>query len=302
MSPTPQKHIIRGENLISGTGTHQIAVYDYGDPMSDHVVVCVHGLTRNARDFDLLAEELGRRKRRVLSISMAGRGESSWLQDPADYNYTTYMTDCLKVLDNFHLRQVDWVGTSMGGIIGMLIAHTHPGRIGRLVLNDIGIRLKKEALERIYGYVRSIPPAFPDRTAASDYLKQVFAPFGIADLPVWESFVDHSLLSLADGTLQLACDPAIIEPMRFDTQDFTQIEEVNLADIWHTVLIPTLILRGAESDILDAETVSAMRATNPRASSQVIQGVGHAPSLMVPEQIRLVADWLMATGPKIVGI
>ncbi len=299
---TPQRHSLRVPNTMAGEGTHEIVYYDYGDPMSLVPVVCVHGLTRNARDFDLLAQELAKRGRRVISISMPGRGESEWLKNTADYSYASYMADCIKILDNFHLRQVDWVGTSMGGIIGMLIAGTYEGRIRKLVLNDIGARLRKEALERIYSYVQSIPESFADRAEADAYLRKVFEPFGICALPVWEDFLTNSLLPLEGGKFRLACDPAIIEPMRKDTEDFTNIEDVNLGEIWGRIFIPTLILRGELSDILDAETTSAMRATNPKAQSVIIKGVGHAPALMTPDQINLVADFVMAPGFKIAGL
>lgn len=299
---TPTRHSIRVPNLLEGNGTHELVFYDWGDPMSAHTVVCVHGLTRNARDFDLLAADLARRGRRVLSLDMAGRGESEWLSNSIDYNYLSYAADCLKILDNFHLRSVDWVGTSMGGIIGMLLAAEHPGRIRKLVLNDIGARLRKDALERIYAYVQSIPASFPNRAAADAYLATVFAPFGIQHLPVWQEFVSHSLVPQNDGTVRLSVDPAIVEPLRRDTQNFTEVHDVNLGEIWEKILIPTLIIRGEHSDILDAETVSAMRATNPKAEYATIKGVGHAPALMTPDQIALVADWLMVPGSRISGI
>ena len=297
----PTRHRIPVPNPDKN-GKHALALYDWGDPLAENVVVCVHGLTRNARDFDLLAQELAQRGRRVFAISMAGRGESEWLADPLDYTYATYIADCLKVLDNFHLRQVDWVGTSMGGIIGMAIASGHPGRIRKLVLNDIGTLLKKEALLRIYDYVRGIPSSFAGRAEADAYLREVFKPFGINGLPVWEPFVDSSLLPAEGGRVKLAIDPAIIAPIQRDTKDFTEITDINIGELWEKILIPTLILRGENSDILDAQTVSAMRATNHRAMSHVIPNVGHAPSLMVPDDIKLVADWLTGTTGKITGI
>ena len=297
----PTRHSIPLPNPDKN-GRHDLVFYDWGDPLADHVVVCVHGLTRNARDFDLLAQALAQRGRRVFTLSMAGRGESAWLENPMDYTYATYIADCLKLLDNFHLRQVDWVGTSMGGIIGMAIASAHPARIRKLVLNDIGTLLRKEALERIYAYVQSIPTSFADRAEADAYLREVFKPFGINDLPVWEPFVDSSLLPAEGGRVKLACDPAILEPVRAETKNFTEINEINIGNLWEKVLIPTLILRGENSDILDAQTVSAMRATNHRAVSRTIPDVGHAPSLMVPEQISLVADWLVSDTNKLAGI
>lgn len=297
----PLVHRLKVPNTLAGDGTHDIAYYDWGDAMASQVVVCVHGLTRNARDFDVLAAELARRGRRVLCIDMAGRGQSGWLSNSADYSYASYMADCLKVIDNFHLRQVDWVGTSMGGIIGMLLASTHPGRIRKLVLNDIGSRLRKEALERIYAYVRSMPSEFADEATAEAYLRSTFAAFGITETPHWPAFVANSLERTAAGNLRLAVDPRIVEPLRRDTQDFTEIHDVHLGEIWQTLLLPTLILRGEQSDILDAETVSAMRATNPRAESVVIKGVGHAPALVTDDQVQLVANWLAAPTGRIAG-
>lgn len=184
-----------------GTGTHHITVRDWGDAHSSRTAFCVHGLTRNARDFDTLAQALAREGYRVLAPSMAGRGESPWLADPAGYTYPAYVADCIALLDNFHLRQVDWIGTSMGGIIGMMLA-AQSGRIRRLVLNDIGIHLSAEALGRIYAYVNAMPPHFAGEAEAEAYLAQAFAPFGIAGTAHWPKFVADSLDRAADGTLR----------------------------------------------------------------------------------------------------
>lgn len=294
-------HRINLPNALAGKDTHEIVFYDWGDPLAEHTVVCVHGLTRNARDFDLLAEELASRGRRVMAFSMAGRGESARLENTLDYNYFSYASDCLKILDNFHLRQVDWVGTSMGGIIGMLVAAEHEGRIRKLVLNDIGTLLKKEALVRIYQNVTTMPARFASRAEADAWLKQAYGSFGIPAGPLWERFVDTSLIADGDGFI-LACDPKILDPLRESTKDFTEIEDVNIAELWLKIGIPTLILRGETSDILDPETVNAMRSTNSRAEARTIEGVGHAPSLMVPDQIKLVADWLMAPAIRLAGL
>lgn len=298
----PTRHSIRLPNTIAGEGTHELVFFDWGDPMADRTVVCVHGLTRNARDFDKLAEGLARRGRRVLTLDIAGRGESEWLANPVDYSYPSYLADCLRVLENFHLRQVDWIGTSMGGIIGMVLASSHPGRIRKLVLNDVGIHLRKEALQRIYAYVGSMPTRFATREEADAYLAKTFAPFAIHGTPFWPAFVEQSIMPHPEGGFRLTCDPAIVEPLRQDTKNFTDVEDVNLAAIWEEITIPTLILRGEHSDILDAETVSAMRATNPGVSSEVIAGVGHAPALMSDEQVALIANWLDSSGIKLPGI
>lgn len=296
----PRRHSLRAKNLLNDS-THAIVFYDWGSEDAQQVVVCVHGLTRNAHDFDLLAQALAAQGKRVLALNMAGRGESDWLADPMGYNYAQYAADCLAVMDNFHLRGVEWIGTSMGGIIGMIIAAQQPNRIRKMVLNDIGTFLSKEALGRIYSYVGSMPQRFPNREAADAYLKDIFSAFGITDAGEWHRFVEHSLRMEGD-TLRLACDPAIAVPLAVASNQFQDVADINLSDLWENIHIPTLILRGALSDVLDEPTVKAMRATNTRAETAVIAGVGHAPSLMNDVQITLVCQWLMRSGALPAGL
>lgn len=295
----PVRHALPLPNADE-TGRHEIVFYDWGNPNATQTTICVHGLTRNAHDFDLLAAELASRGRRVLSVSMAGRGESAWLADPMQYHYGTYVADCLALMDNFHLRGVEWIGTSMGGIIGIMIASAQPNRIKRLVLNDVGTHLFKASLQRIYHYVSTMPKRFDSRDDAAAYLSEIFAPFGITDPALWDQFVDHSLLHEPDGRVKLACDPAIAVPLARDSKQFTEVHDVNLSQFWESITMPTLILRGEQSDVLSPETVSAMLSTNPRAESVTIPYVGHAPSLMSPEQIQLVARWLTSSGAPLV--
>jgi len=275
-----------------GKGSHEIVFYDWGSTDSTNIVFCVHGLTRNAHDFDLLAPALAQRGYRVFALSMAGRGESAQLTDALGYNYATYVTDCIAIMKNFHIRSVDWVGTSMGGIIGMMMASLHPGTIRKLVLNDVGTFLSKEALGRIYKYVADLPTSFANRAAAEAYVRINFAPWGITDEAHWQHLIASSIAENTDGTWRYLCDPRIVEPLKLVSQNFTQVDDVNLADIWDKIKIPTYIIRGETSDILQSETVSAMRRTNTRAESVVIPAVGHAPALMSPEQISLVTNWL----------
>jgi pimeloyl-ACP methyl ester carboxylesterase len=289
---SPRRHSISVPNTFSAAGKHELVFFDYGDVNAHRTVICVHGLTRNAHDFDILAHALAATGRRVFTLNMAGRGESPWLADPMGYNYGSYVADCLAILDNFHLRGVEWIGTSMGGIIGMMLAAGNPGRIRKLILNDIGIHLGAHAFKRIIDYVSTLPSSFPDRATASTYLHQVYEPFGITDPVQWSQFVDASLMTDASGTLRYACDPAIIEPIRLATQNFTEIHDVNLTDIWEQIDIPTYVLHGADSDVLTADTVKSMRIANSRMESVTIQGVGHAPSLMSAEQVALVVNWL----------
>lgn len=269
-----------------------LTVHDFGD--AEHAAVttvCVHGLTRNARDFDIIAEALAGTGRRVLTLNMAGRGTSDWLSDPMGYNYGTYVTDCLAVMDNFHLREVEWLGTSMGGLIGMMIASQQPARIKKLVMNDIGALLSKEALARIYAYVSTMPTSFATREQAETYLKEAFAPWGIIGTPLWPLFVKSSLME-KNGKVIYACDPAIAMPLAAATANYTKVDDVNLSEVWKSVEAPTLILHGAQSDILSVQTISAMRAIHIRTESLTFEGVGHAPALMTEEQIHPVIRWL----------
>lgn len=288
----PRRHSLRLPN-VGMEGTHEIAFFDWGMEDAADVVVCVHGLTRNARDFDFIAQALAGAGRRVLALDMAGRGASEWLKAPMLYNYATYITDCLAVLNNFHIRTVDWLGTSMGGLIGMMIAANHPGRIRRLVMNDIGCHLASAALQRIYSYVRTMPTRFDTREAGEAYLKYIFAPFNITDPRILQHFLDHTLQPTGDGGWRIACDPAIGVPIAAQTDNYQDTRDVSLADIWEKVTIPTLIVRGSESDILDEVTVKAMRSTNPKAMEYLVRGVGHAPYLAEPAQYQRVVDWLV---------
>ncbi|MBN8543245.1 MAG: alpha/beta hydrolase [Alphaproteobacteria bacterium] len=285
------RHSISLPNLHD-EGRHEIVFYDWGNTDSKNVAFCVHGLTRNARDFDFLAPALVSRGYRVMALSMAGRGESALLENPMAYNYATYVADCIAVMSNFHMRSVDWVGTSMGGIIGMMVAAFHPDRVRKLVLNDVGSFLSKEALGRIYKYVSEMPVHFADRAAGEAYIRTNFAPWGITEEAHWQHLINHSISQNADGTWRYLCDPRIAEPLRVASGNFTKVEDVNLAEVWDKVNVPTYIIRGATSDILQEDTVSAMRRIHLRADTVTIPNVGHAPALMNHEQISLITDWL----------
>lgn len=291
----PIRHALPVPNFNGAPGTHQLTLYEWGDPAASRVTLCVHGLTRNARDFDRISAALAETGRRVLALNMAGRGDAQRLADPMGYQYPAYVQDCLAVMDNFHLRGVEWLGTSMGGIIGMWIAANNPGRIRKLILNDIGIHISAEALQRIYSYVRTIGEAFADAAAAEAYLRSVLAPFGITREEDWQHLLAHSFTRAADGRYHYACDPAIAVPLAAGSANFTQVSAVNLAPVWEPVKLPTLILRGARSDVLEAATVQAMRVMNPRTDALVFEGIGHAPALMDAPQIRPVLEWLDAS-------
>ncbi len=275
-------------------GRHQLAYLDWGNPDNDNVIVCVHGLTRNAHDFDYLARALAA-DYRVIALDMAGRGKSDAIADSSLYNYVNYMQDCMAFMDNFHLRKVDWIGTSMGGIIGMMIAAFNPARIKRLVLNDIGAFIPKAAMKRIVDYVSATPESFASRTEAEAHVQRVLQSFGITNPEHWQHFYTHSITQHVDGHFTLAYDPHILDPVRTETNNFEKIEDIDLSAIWEAVKTPTLILRGELSDVLERETVSAMRAKHLKCFSEEIKGVGHAPTLMDDNQIAIIQRWLATT-------
>ncbi len=277
-----------------GCEAHRIFCRDYGNENAQRTVVCAHGMMRNGDDFDLLARALAATGVRVLVPDMAGRGNSDWLKNPLSYTYATYIEDCKFLLQNFHLRQVDWVGTSMGGIIGMLIASSDTRTmpfIRRLVLNDVGSFIPKQALTHIYSYVDALPKNFPTREEAADYIRRNYTEFGISE-ERFDAFIDRSIEESAEGGFRLRADPEIIAPIRHDTEHFTKVNDVNLNTAWEEIRLPTLIIRGANSRLLLPETVQAMKASNLRASSIEYKGCGHAPALEDARQISDILDFL----------
>ena len=299
---------------------------------------CVHGLTRNGRDFDFLAEalcghaenlppdlvtfpsrlreglgegvinpvntstpplprkqgmELKGLSYNILCPDIAGRGESDWLSDTKNYHYGTYFTDLLALLEARKLTQVDWVGTSMGGILGMWMAAMQPQRIHKLVLNDIGAVIPRAGLERINRYV-GMEMEFSDHLSAETKLREVFAPFGLNAEWQWEHLLEHSFRKLSNGSYQLAYDPAILDPVRDAAKNLAGEGDTLLWEWWDKIQCPILVLRGENSDILTAPILEEMLARNPHAASLTFPNVGHAPALMDAEQIRLVKEWLLS--------
>lgn len=288
MSSSPRLHSFSAPNP-EGKGAHTIAWVEWGDPDNPETLFCVHGLTRNAHDFDYFAQELSR-DFRVLCPDMAGRGESEWLPDPAGYNYPTYTMDCLALLDHLGVEQCRWVGTSMGGIIGMTIAALYAGRITRMVMNDIGAFIPAAGLNRILRYAGKAP-RFSHRAEAEEYLRDICAPFGISEAEHWKHFFAHSIRE-KDGNFILNYDPAIRASLPDPEND--TVENINLFELWEAVDIPVLVLRGAESDLLSREVVEEMKMGHWGVEMLEIPATGHAPHLMSPEQIQPVKQWLKA--------
>jgi pimeloyl-ACP methyl ester carboxylesterase len=285
-----ERHRLLG---LSPAGFHHLSYVVWppsaASAATGRVVICVHGLTRNARDFDFLARDLADAGYLVVCPDMVGRGESDWLAVPQGYGLPQYCADVTDLIARLDVERVDWVGTSMGGMIGMTLAAQANAPLGRLVLNDIGPFIPKSALERIASYAGS-DPRFADLAEAEAYLREIHAPFALTDAH-WRYLTEHSVRPAdANGGLRLHYDPAVLGA--FGTAPF---EDVDLWALWERVTQDVLVLRGRESDLLLAETAREMAARGPRAEVVEIPGCGHAPMLMDPRQIAVVRDWLLAT-------
>ena len=272
----------------SPRGLHRLSYLEWGDPRNERVLVCVHALTRCARDFDNLAAALSDRYR-VICPDVAGRGDSDWLADPMSYQIPQYVADMVTLVARLDVESVHWVGISMGGLIGMSLAAQPGTPVQKIVISDAGPVVTKVSIERIAAYVGAAP-TFPDIDAAEQYVRAVSATFGPHTDAEWRFLTEVVLRKNADGTLRLHYDPQLAEPFRklLPEKDF------ELWQVWDAIRCPTLVLRGAQSDLLMRETADQMKQRGPKARVVEINGVGHAPTLMHEDQIRIVRDFLLA--------
>lgn len=276
-------------------GAHNMVYQDWGDPSNPDVVICVHGLTRISDDFCELADALADRYRVILP-DVVGRGRSDWLHNPSRYAVPQYALDMMALIHALGLSKVRWVGTSMGGLIGMALAAHPQTPILRMVLNDVGATLSGDALARISRYLGT-KTEFASYAEASTALKGVFAGFGPHSEAEWKLIVDRVIQPIP-GTegFRTHYDPAIAQPFREAYGSFGKDQappaDLLLWDLYDVIRCPTLLMRGALSDLLSAETAEAMTQRGPRASLVTFEGVGHAPSLMHADQIRVVRDFL----------
>ena len=290
---------------------HRIAYTEWGNAANAHVVVCVHGLARNSRDFDYLANALTP-ECRVVCMDVAGRGESDWLENKSEYRFSTYQNDGAAMLarasapganrwlDRFSARgepRIDWVGTSMGGLIGMFLAAKKNTPIRRLVLNDVGALIPWSALFRMKGYITR-GRRFASEHDAELYLREVCAPFGPLSDEQWHHLAHHSTRRAPSGDYELRYDPAIGEGLHGHIDPEFPIgpdlmRGIDLWNVWSKVQCPTLVLRGAQSEVLLPMTVAEMRARKPDVKVVEFPDVGHAPALMSEEQISVVKHFLL---------
>ena len=267
---------------LSPAGFFTMRWWEWG-PQDGAPVVCVHGLTRSGRDFDVLAAALAAAGRRVICPDLPGRGASDWLPDPMLYQPPVYISALSHLLARID-GPVDWVGTSLGGICGMGIAATPGHPIRRMVLNDIGAFVPQEAMARIRDYMGN-EPVFRDIPDLEAHLRVVHAPFGHLSDAEWRHLAETSARP-AEGGVALHYDPAISAPIRSQ-----EAQALDLQPLWDRVKIPVLLIRGAESDLLLRETATTMAAA-AHVQLAEIPDAGHAPALMDPAQVALVADFL----------
>ncbi len=298
MCPGAARAVPGGED---GVNQHRVGYWEWnqtGQVDHPHVIVCVHGLTRQGRDFDVLAQALSHHAR-VICPDIAGRGQSDWLADPMAYGVPQYAFDMLVLLTQVHaqypIAQLDWVGTSMGGLIGMAVAGTPdlalPVPIRRLLLNDVGPRLEWSALQRIGTYVGE-SPRFASVEEGAAWLRVQSADFGPHTDAQWLALSEPMLRPGPEGGFVLHYDPKIAVPMQGMTQEQVAQGEALLWNLYDAITAQTLVLRGAKSDLLTAQTVQEMAQRGPKAHSVTLEGVGHAPTLVQPEQVALVKEFL----------
>ncbi|MBC7942544.1 MAG: alpha/beta hydrolase [Chitinophagaceae bacterium] len=287
-------------HCLDSRGLHRMAYWAWGDATNPRVLVCVHGLTRQGRDFDTLARDLCH-DYRVICPDVAGRGQSDRLADPMGYAIPGYVADMVTLLARLDVPQVDWVGTSMGGLIGLGLATlaqaggaAATGLVRRMVLNDVGPTIQAAALQRIGGYLGQ-PAHWQTEDEAAAALAAISQGFGPHTPEQWLALTRPQLVAHESGTgFRPHYDPAIAVPFRAITPELAAAGEAFLWQSYDRLRCPTLLLRGAQSDLLSRETAQAMTARGPRAQLHEFDGVGHAPTLVQADQRTVVRRFLLA--------
>jgi pimeloyl-ACP methyl ester carboxylesterase len=268
-----------------------MAYWQWGDPASPRAVICAHGLSRQGRDFDTLARDLAS-DCRVVCPDVVGRGRSDRLVDPMGYAVPTYVADMVTLIARLDVEEVDWVGTSMGGVIGLGLASLPNSPVRRLVLNDVGPVVEMVAIERIRSYLGR-PVTWATVEEAADALWAISQGFGPHTREQWLELTRPQLIPAPGGGWMPHYDPAIAVPVRALTPELAKAGEAALWAAYDRVRARTLLLRGAESDLLTDATAQAMTERGPRAKLVEFAGIGHAPMLVQPDQRAVVREFLL---------
>jgi cobalt-zinc-cadmium efflux system protein len=272
----------------NASGLHRMAYHTWGDPSNPRVLICVHGLTRRGSDFRTLAEVMCK-DYYVVCPDVVGRGDSDFLENPMLYGIPQYVADMTTLVARLNVASVDWFGTSMGGLIGMVYAGMPDSPIRRILINDVGPRIEPEALKRLGSYVGQ-PFSYSDRAEALTVLNRICASFGSHTPEEWER-LNGPLLQELNDVWSLHYDPKIVIPFAAVNPVLAKAGEMALWNHFDAITVPILIVRGGESDLLSSATVDEMLRRNPHARSITIPGVGHAPAFLKSEQIALAAEF-----------
>lgn len=272
-------------------GLVRVAYVEWGPEDAQQVVVCVHGLTRNGRDFDFLARRLAQRGLRVIAPDLPGRGRSAWVTPPADYALPLYLAATTAIIARSGAKAVDWIGTSLGGHVGMELAALEGSPIRRLLLNDFGARVAGIALQRIGAYLR-MKRRFASIEELEAHLRSIHQPFGKVTDAQWRHMAEHSAVKTGEGDFRQHYDPAIGRAFAWP-----MMVDIALWSAWDRVACPVMVLRGEDSDLLHASTVREMQkrgiaGKNGLVRSVEVRDTGHAPPLMSDAQISLVEEFL----------
>ncbi|MEO5685921.1 MAG: alpha/beta hydrolase [Burkholderiaceae bacterium] len=294
MTATPTDPRLNHVQCLAPEGLHRMAYWEWGDAANPKVLVCVHGLSRQGRDFDTFARAMCG-EYRVVCPDVAGRGRSDWLKNPASYAIPKYVADMVTLLARLDATVLHWVGTSMGGLIGLGLAALPDSPIVKLVLNDVGPAIEYAALARIGTYLGQ-PAHWATVDEAADALLAISKGFGPHTRDEWLALTRPQLVADGDG-FKPHYDPAIAVPFRAVTPELAAAGDGMLWQAWDAVSCPTLVLRGAESDLLARTTADAMAQRGPRAHVHEVAGVGHAPTLVHADQIDAVREFLLAASP-----
>lgn len=292
---------------ISTEGFHRIAYSEWGKHSFDYpTIICAHGLLRNRRDFDALANYLNQHKRHVICPDFVGRGNSAWLNNAKHYTFEQYITDMTVLIARATSPQIDWIGTSLGGLVGMMMAALPNSPIRRLVLNDIGPQIPMHGLRRLAKYAFQ-HQEFANRDEAKQYYQTIYADFGISDEMSWNKFIDDSIHQLSSGKYAPNHDPNIAQHKPAPQFLFELLHhphkalegilfDIDMWTTWEKIKCPVLIVHGRHSDILLPEYITKMQTTHPNTDVLEIEQAGHAPSLLAPFEHEAITNWLGITG------
>lgn len=282
---------IRTVQCLSPAGLHKMAYKEWGDPRNPKVLVCVHGITRVSDDFDNMARATCE-EYRVVCPDVVGRGRSDWLGDPRHYQVPQYIADMVTLLARVDAQDVYWFGTSMGGLIGMGLASLKNSPICKLVLNDVGPALNPDALRRIGEYIGQ-DVRFATFDEGERYIRDISKPFGPHTDEEWRKLASDVLRQDKDGKWIRHYDPSLSVALKAATPESTRSAEAMLWMAYDAISCPTLLVRGAESDLVTPELAQAMSARGPKARVVELHDVGHAPTFVRTDQIEIVRDFLL---------